>query len=546
MTRRIARHHVHRTRLVTAALGAAVLLAACGSEDPSASSGSTLAESAEGLRPPVVVEAVGGSGQRSGQAGAGEMATDAASTELSAMPYWAGFTYEVGEALPELPTDAVAYQYPAGADVDEATVAALAAALGVEGDPVRLDDPAIGVLWRVGPDDGSAASLTVNRDAQVSWYYSSAWADQPAMERCAAAAEPATGAGSEGSTPGSLVGGDAVAGSSPACAAPEPPVGVPTAAEVETRAGDLLTAIGQDPASFELETYADDWTASVTAWHVLGGIRSTIAWGFGFGGAGVMQWANGVLAEPVATGPYPLIDLDAAIARLEDQQSMWAGATGRGEPVLAADAGGVSGSAGSGETGSAAAEPAIAPTDPVAASTEPAIAEPPPSDQPAESIPAPEPEVATLVDVRADFWWAWDADGSVWLLPAYTFIDTEGRVHTVPAVTDEYLIVQETPVSEPPVMVDPTTTFDPDAPDATNVPVTPDAPTEPVDPLPVDPETLVGLTVADATTLLKGQGLTLRVVRQDGVDLAVTADFSPSRVNVAVEGDTVTEVVSLG
>ena len=59
MTRRTARHHVNRTRLVTAALGAAVLLAACGSEDPSASSESTLAEATGDMRPPVVVNAVG-------------------------------------------------------------------------------------------------------------------------------------------------------------------------------------------------------------------------------------------------------------------------------------------------------------------------------------------------------------------------------------------------------------------------------------------------------------------------------------------------------
>jgi hypothetical protein len=540
MRRRSVHPSVDRTRLVTAAFGIAVLLAACGSEAPSASSGS-FAPSPDGLRPPVVVNAVGGSGQRSAQAG-GELAADAASTELSAMPNWAGFTYEVGEGLPALPTDAVAYQYPAGADVDAATLASLAAALGVAGDPVRLDDPAIGALWRVGPDDGSAPSLTVNRDAQLSWYYSSAWADQPVIAGCAAAAaepveaapssNPTTGEDSSSSTPDSLVGGDAVAPTVSSCAQPEPPAGVPTAAAAEARSRELLTAIGEDPASFELETYADEWSSSVTAWQILGGLRSNVSFGFGFGGAGTLQWANGVLAEPIATGPYPLIDLDVAIARLEDQQSMWAGATGRGEPALM-DA--VSG----GASGSAAADPAIAPT-------EPAIVAPPTSDVPVGTLPAPEPEVATLVDVRADFWWAWDADGSLWLLPAYTFTDTEDRVHTVPAVTDDYLIVQETPVSEPPEIVERTTTVDPNTPDVTNVPLTPETPTEPVDELPIDPQTLVGLTVAEATRVAEDQGVTVRIVRQDGVDLAVTADFIPSRVNVAVDADIVTEVVSVG
>jgi hypothetical protein len=38
----------------------------------------------------------------------------------------------------------------------------------------------------------------------------------------------------------------------------------------------------------------------------------------------------------------------------------------------------------------------------------------------------------------------------------------------------------------------------------------------------------------------------VRVVRQDGVDLAVTADFSESRINVAIDNGAVTEVISIG
>ena len=64
-----------------------------------------------------------------------------------------------------------------------------------------------------------------------------------------------------------------------------------------------------------------------------------------------------------------------------------------------------------------------------------------------------EPEVATLVDVRPDFWWAWDPDGSVWLLPAYTFIDTQDRPHTVPAITDEYLVTETPATTVPPTTI---------------------------------------------------------------------------------------------
>ena len=75
--------------------------------------------------------------------------------------------------------------------------------------------------------------------------------------------------------------------------------------------------------------------------------------------------------------------------------------------------------------------------------------------------------MATLVDVKADLWWVWDVDGSVWLLPAYTFTDTNGNVFTVPAVTDEFMIV-----------VDPTVEPQPEP-----------VPAEPIDPVVVDPPT---------------------------------------------------------
>ena len=46
--------------------------------------------------------------------------------------------------------------------------------------------------------------------------------------------------------------------------------------------------------------------------------------------------------------------------------------------------------------------------------------------------------------------------------------------------------------------------------------------------------------------MAKRYGFTTRVVRQDGVDLPGTMDYSDSRVNVAVKDDIVTEIVSLG
>jgi hypothetical protein len=62
---------------------------------------------------------------------------------------------------------------------------------------------------------------------------------------------------------------------------------------------------------------------------------------------------------------------------------------------------------------------------------------------------------------------------------------------------------------------------------------------------------VVGASVDDATATLEAAGLTLRVVRRDGEDLAGTADFLENRVNVAVETqddgtEIVTEIVNIG
>jgi len=67
----------------------------------------------------------------------------------------------------------------------------------------------------------------------------------------------------------------------------------------------------------------------------------------------------------------------------------------------------------------------------------------------------------------------------------------------------------------------------------------------------VDVPDIVGESVDDATATLESAGLTLRVVKRDGEDLAGTADYVTTRVNVAVETqddgtEQVTEVVSVG
>jgi hypothetical protein len=509
------------------------------------------------LQPPRPIRVAEGSGAATAEAALG---SDAA---MSTMPAFMGFTYEAGPDLPPLPTNATGYQYRPDATVDAARVNELAAALGVEGEAVPGGGAEVdGLSWRVGPDDGSAPSLTVGADPQLSVNYSQAWNSGVATVGCAVAedggsrGEIATDEGTPDAAVTDIpadavepaVEPDSTVVSPPdtTCEEPEPPANVPSAEEAEALAADVLETIGLDPATFEFETYADDWAASVTAWSQLDGVRSPISWGFGYAGNAELQWMNGTLATPVPTGPYPLIDLDDALERLEEQNG-WFGGGGvaMGDVALMTD------SSGSTESGVDPAQPV-----PVEGETAPAdTVSPPPTDLtpvdtlPVDSVPVDSvpvdtvpvdtvpvdsvpvevtTEVATLVDVRADLWWAWDDDGSVWLLPAYTFTDTEDRVFTVPAVTDEFLIIPE------PALVDP-------------MPVEP-LPAEPPAevPEPADQYGIVGRSVDEATKVLDAEGLTIRVVIEDGEALAVTEDFSTSRVNVEVADGVVVAVVSIG
>ncbi len=235
---------------------------------------------------------------------------------------------------------------------------------------------------------------------------------------------------------------------------------------------------------------------------------------------GALIWANGTLAEPVATGPYPLVDLDAAIARLSDQNGMWG--YGGGD-VLAVDA--------------KAAEEAA--TDEVARdrTADDVQTMPEPIDDGTDP-PTAEPVVATLVDVKADLWWVWDADGSVWLLPAYTFTDSNGNAFTVPAVTDEFMIVVE---------ADDRAAARTGARRAGRSGRRRPADLRDVGRAAGSDRSSTSSSACRWTSSRRWPseyGFTTRVARQDGVDQPMTMDYSDSRVNVAVEGDIVTEIVS--
>jgi len=561
---------------------------ACGSEgSPAGGAGAstTVGEtSSTTLAPQVIVV----SGSPNGGGSAVPAAAGAADEAMDSKMIAALIHYTYEGAVPDLTGPAPSWSFPTGAVVDEADVAAVAAALGVAGEPVAVPEDE-GGGWRVGPADYSGPVVTFGTDALQSWWYNA-----PIAPREDCAYYP----------PGDPM-GDPETADLPSCDEVPPPEGVPDEATAEALAEELFAAVGMDPARYELETYADEWSAGVTAYLVVDGMKTWATASVGFGGDAELTWASGFLAEPVRAADYERIGVEAVVERLNEQSASWWG----GDGVLMdgmSDAGaartddGVAAevaadempaapidSTGTDVVGPTGTDVAVPDTEvvPPDAST-PVVIDPAPVDSgPVITEPeVTEPEMTepetieiTLSDATPSLEMIYAADGTIWLVPGYRFATSDGYEITAPAVADEYLQYDDAvpmPVDAPMPVEEPIP-VDISLPGEISIPIVPTegngaapsagsgdgssgsaaplcaglptAITEPPLGMAVA-DIIVGMCVDDARAFIEGyqEGAALRVVREDGEDLAVTADFDELRVNVAVEGGVITEVISLG
>jgi hypothetical protein len=285
----------------------------------------------------------------------------------------------------------------------------------------------------------------------------------------------------------------------------------------------LFADLGYDVAAYEFESYADDWSAYVTSYLLIDGIRSPLTLSVGYGAEGVLTWASGALATPQDAGAYPLVSVQAGIDRLNEEGGYWMGYYGpAGAMVKAAADTAVSGGS---------SEPAVPETVPSeTVPTDSLLVDPPVCDPAAgcvdTSLP-PETVDVHLSGVQLGLTMVWDVDGTVWLVPAYTFSAADGGEFTVIAVDEQFVTLPDPGLTPEPLPADDT------------------GGTVVVD-LSVAADLLVGVSEDEATTLAEQNGWTLRVVRRDGEDLAVTEDYSESRVNVAVEAGVVLSVDFVG
>lgn len=306
-------------------------------------------------------------------------AADSASTSMVA-----NVRYELADGVTTSTKEAKAYDF---GDTTEAAVAKLAKAFGVSGS-VKKD----GEAWTVGDGSKSGDTLYVSNGGGV-FSMSTQFA----------------GGGSSGCAMSDPVAPDAAVASDqpmPECVPVTTtiPANAPTAASAKKAATDVLKAAGVDIDGAKVTTESfDGATQNVRFQHTVDG--ATVD-GYetyvGVGPRDEIISASGYLGTPSSVGSYELASLTRAVERLNASYSNVQTLEARDIAIAPADPG-------SGGTGSA------------------------------EPTPPVEPTVVKLTSVKVGLMLQSDADGDLWLVPAYEFGTPDNGTIAAQAADDKYI-----------------------------------------------------------------------------------------------------------
>lgn len=296
-------------------------------------------------------------------------------TDIGMFPYGFGRNSFTASGLSTTAGTADGYAFDPRASSNVETVAALAEGLGVTGTPEVRDGG-----WGVGPQDGTAPTLWVSFDGALSFSYSN-----PLLNpwHCVKVDEPC-----------------------------EPTGAVPSEDAALDAMSSLITMTGRDPGAFEFtsETYEGSPTRTAQAWPVVDGQRIEQGWHLEVAEGGVI-YANGSLAPLVDLGEYPIVSEQEAFERLSDPRF---GAQMTALPYAQR------------EPDASATTEWVPPTEPPAT--------------PAEgTAPAWAVNDVEIVEARLGLATNWQPEGSVLIVPAYQFTDSEGGTWSVIAVVDAKL-----------------------------------------------------------------------------------------------------------
>lgn len=338
----------------------------------------------------------------------------------------------------------------------------------------------------IGAEDCSKPTVTTYYDGiSSSWNYS-------------ACTDISTNSRSESSSGTSDSSSSSGAPSTPTTAfePPKPPKNVPSKSQATALSEQYMRGLGVDTAELKVDVYADDWGASVTYNELIDGVPGLRYWIFTYGSEQKLQYASGPLSD-VEKGPsYPTVSVEEAFKRLSDERfGVYPAEYMRANSAAMAKSGW------------------------------------------SQNAPNSQEVVTfTLTGARRSVTGIYMEKYGNIMMPAYTFTNDEGDVVRVIAVEDKYLSFAPVAVPEP-MPTDSVPTATEPAPEDSVPGVE-----EPIAISQSDADTLVGLSLEEATKVAESRRWTLRVASVDGKENMLTMDYSYSRVNVSVVDGIVTAV----
>jgi hypothetical protein len=394
-----------------------------------------------------------------GSAGA-EASTMAADARIA---LWVDYDYQAGSGLSSDGGRGSVYELRR-AGTPEKVARDAATALGLDGEAAAssYSTPEY-PSYVVGPEDGSAPSLTLSWAGTGDWWYNDPAAyPEPVCHDAEFTDENGT------------------TGTYQDCRTPEIPAAdskAPDESEARALAAELFAATGLDVAPADIRVTVDSAQSYATASLQVDGVATALEWSVAWSPLGRIAWASGHAVEVVDRGDYDTVSPVAAVDRLEDGR--WFGAAGPdysggavlyAADALARDAGaspdGAVSSDNTASPGAGATEPGTEPAPDAgtgdgssAEPGEPGMIEPAPANPDGEPSVLPEPEpmptpetvTVTLENAEATLLLVWDVDGNAWLVPGYAYEQPEQGFWTAVISLVEGVIQLPEPMSIEPL-----------------------------------------------------------------------------------------------
>ncbi len=365
----------------------------------------------------------------SGTAGAQDAVSPAA--ESMKIGWWVDYHYSAGAGLSTEGGSGEVYQLVLDGDPQKRATQ-IAGIFGVAGAPATASySDSSYPTWLVGPEDGSAPTVTVTWSGTGDWWYSDPAAASFYICDPTVTADQAIEYG---------------------CTMPAdaPENKAPGEAEARAEAQALLASTGFEVDASDITVAADDSGTTATANLVIAGAKTALDWTVSWSNTGAISWAYGHSISVESRGTYGTVSAVDAVARLDDGR--WWGSAGPdyqgGGPVLyAADAKGADTTPAVEPSAEPSAEPTDVAVDPEATAepvpTDPETGEPIPVDPVPTDIPTPEVVDVTVDTAEPTLLLMWDADGGAWLVPGYAMKVSEGWWSSVVSLVEGIIALPE-------------------------------------------------------------------------------------------------------